>query len=257
MEIAVIDLDCLVPVIYTWVGTVAVVSCSHSRELLIWLHSFRTFRRKSQCLSRIIEEVVISRPMNAFIVLCAKAWVVWRESCLAVIAWYMIRDEIYDDLKSGLMRAHNELLELPHSIVRVISKIRIYIIVVADGVWRSGLTLYELWMRCGASLGGFLSRMPDQTCIPDMAASEPFKVIQCILVNVRELACAVILQSSVLLRSHFVAAPQAWQHLVYYGFVHNLSLYSKSYAKIHKKLLLPARNSSFNANMMSNMITLL
>ena len=100
----------------------------------------------------------------------------------------MIRDEIYDDLKSGLMRAPNELLELPHSIVRVISKIRIYIIVVADGVWRSGLTLYELWMRCGASLGGFLSRMPDQTCIPDMAASEPFKVIQCILVNVRELA---------------------------------------------------------------------
>ena len=64
--------------------------------------------------------------------------------------------------------------------------------------------------------------MSYDSSIPDMAAAEPFKVIQCILVYVGELACAVVLQSSILLRSDLVAAPQTWKHLVYYRFVHVL-----------------------------------
>ena len=52
----------------------------------------------------------------------------------------MVRYKVNDNLKPGLMYPPHEFLEFIHPIVRIISKIRIHIIVVRYRVWRAGAT---------------------------------------------------------------------------------------------------------------------
>ena len=53
-----------------------------------------------------------------------------------------------------------------------------------------------------------------------MAAAEPFQVFKRIFVNVGKFSCTVFGEGSVLYGCFSIVAPQAWKHLVYYGFLH-------------------------------------
>ena len=96
----------------------------------------------------------------------------------------MVRHEVDDDLHAGLVCAVDELLELVHAPVNVVSQIRIDVVVVCDGIGRSRHTLHH---------GGMLSRyamlavvgsggVADDARIPHMGeahvvdAAQPFRV---------------------------------------------------------------------------------
>ena len=89
----------------------------------------------------------------------------------------MVRYKVDDYFKAVFMSPFNQFFELLHSLLRIISKICVDIIIVTYGIGRSCLTFYELWMRWDTALLGLLCRVPDNACIPYMAASEPFQVI--------------------------------------------------------------------------------
>ena len=149
--VAVVDFDCLEPVVDSGCGCIAVVAGCHCRHLVIRLHSFWRLSRESQSFPRIIYEVIFFSPMYGSVVLCSKHRMSWSHVDFAIISCYMIRDEIYDDFQPCIVSPLYQLLELKNSIFRIISKICIDIIIVADCIWRPGLSFDELRMRRSAA----------------------------------------------------------------------------------------------------------
>ena len=64
VRVTIVYLHGLVPVVYSWLRTVAVVACSHCRHLTIGLHALRARSRKLKLLAWIVEEVVFGCPMH-------------------------------------------------------------------------------------------------------------------------------------------------------------------------------------------------
>ena len=145
----------------------------------------------------------------------------------SVIPGYMIRYKVNDHLESGLVSPIDQRLEFAYSIFRIISKIYVYVIIVAYCIRRTGLAFYELRMRRSASVFGCLCRVSENSSEPYVAASKPFEVIQCRCINIRKLACTVFCKSAVLFRSEFIVAPQTREHLVYYRFLHSSEIFAR------------------------------
>ena len=101
-----------------------------------------------------------------------------RDGYLAVVPGYMVRDKINYKLESCIMCPLDQLLKLRYSILWIISKIRIDVIIIADCVWGTCLTLYELRVRRNASTLRGLRRMPQNTSVPYVTAAQPLDVVE-------------------------------------------------------------------------------
>ena len=190
--VAVVDLHSLEPVVDSRCRCIAVVAGCHCRHLVIRLYSFWRLSRESQSFPRIIYEVIFFPPVYGSVVLCSKHRMSWSHVDFAIISCYMIRDEINDDFKPCIVCPLYQLLELKHSIPCIISKICIYIIIVADCIWRPGLSFDELRMRGCASFLTCLGGMSDHSCVPHMRAAKPLDVFKACVVYIAEFSCSVI-----------------------------------------------------------------
>ena len=58
----------------------------------------------------------------------------------------MVRNKINDDFESGLVSPPYKCLKFLHSVFRILGQICIHVIIVANGIGRTGLTFHKLRM---------------------------------------------------------------------------------------------------------------
>ena len=121
------------------------------------------------------------------------------------------------------MSSTHKSLKLCHSLLRILGKVWIHVVVVADCIWGTGLALDKLWVRSEASPIGLLSGVSQHSGVPDVGTSEPVEVFKRLVVYVRELSGAVFGQRTILDGIFSIVAPETREHLIDYRFVHDIS----------------------------------
>ena len=82
----------------------------------------------------------------------------------------MIRHKVYDYLEAGIVSPFNKLKEFLHSPFGIICKIRIYIVVIHNGIRASGVSFHHLFRG--------RSCMADDARIPHKRGTEPLDVFK-------------------------------------------------------------------------------
>lgn len=90
----------------------------------------------------------------------------------------VVRDEVHDHLQPVVMRPLHQIPELFHPALGDIRQIRVDVIVIRDGIRRSGLPFHELGMGRGAAFIGLPGGMPDQARVPDTINAKSPEILQ-------------------------------------------------------------------------------
>ena len=78
-----------------------------------------------------------------------------------VIPCHMVRDEVHDHLQPVVVGPLHQIPELFHPALGDVRQIRVDVIVIRDGIRRSGLPFHELGMGRGATFVGLPGGMSD------------------------------------------------------------------------------------------------
>ena len=99
--------------------------------------------------------------MNAGIVLFSK---------VNVLPCNVVWNKVYDDFQALLVSSFNKFKEFLHSVCRIVCKIRIYVVVIYNGVRASGISFHHLFSsRCSVA---------DNSGVPDIMGTEPLDVFK-------------------------------------------------------------------------------
>ena len=173
VEVAVVDLDGLVPV----------VDARRRREtvagglgrILEVAGAVERFR-EAQGLARIIEEVILRRPVHGRVVVGPEG--MDARKVAPVIPCHMVRHKVHNDFHPVPMGAFHQLKEFFHPGIGIRCQIRIYIIVIRDGIGGTGLPFHNLGMGRPAALVLLPRGVADQACVPDIIDAESPDVLQ-------------------------------------------------------------------------------
>ena len=145
-----------------------------------------------------------------------------------ILSGHMVWHEIHDYLHACLVRALDETLPLLHSQTDVHCQIRVDVVIVGDGVWRTCLALHHLGMlgrnsiRRVVCLGG----VANHTCVPDVREAHIMDTGQHIVSKVIQFSATIFLNGSILLASGVAIAKETWKNLIDYDFF----LHKENYA---------------------------
>ena len=89
-----------------------------------------------------------------------------------VIPRDMVRNEVHDDLQPVPMGPFHQLKEFFHPGIGIRCQIRIYVIVIRDGIWRAGLPFHDLRMGRPAAFVTLPRGMADDARVPDVIGAE-------------------------------------------------------------------------------------
>ena len=193
VEVAVVDLDGLVPVVDARRRGEAVAGgLGRKLEIAGAVVGFR----QAQGLAGIVEEVVLGRPVHGGVVVRAEG--MDARDMAPVIPRHMVRDEVHDDLHPVPMGAFHQLKEFFHPGIGIRCQIRIYVVVIRDGIGRTGLPFHDLGMGRPAAFVLLPRGVADEARVPDVIDAESPDVLQGRGVDTFKLS----------------APPQAGKHLV-------------------------------------------
>ena len=173
VEVAVVDLDGLVPVVDARRRGEAVAGgLGRKLEIAGAVVGFR----QAQGLAGIIEEVVLGRPVHGGVVVRAEG--MDARDMAPVIPRHMVRDEVHDDLHPVPMGAFHQLKEFFHPGIGILCQIRIYVVVIRDGIGRTGLPFHDLGMGRPAAFVLLPRGVADEARVPDVIDAESPDVLQ-------------------------------------------------------------------------------
>ena len=154
----IVELHSLIPVVATRAVVETVISRSSCRTLLVWLIDFGIlgiislelrFRVANFIQIEIapcIIEIILRREVHIGIIIFSQIPHTCRFADGMILTSHMVRHKVHDDLHTSLVRTLDKSLPLLHSQADIHGQIRVNVIIVGNGVWRSSLALYHLSM---------------------------------------------------------------------------------------------------------------
>ena len=109
----------------------------------------------------------------------------------------------------------DEVFELRHAFIHVLREVRIDIVIVRDGVGRTGFAFGD------GRIILFSGRMSDDAGVPYVRRTQVHEGLERTLVDIDESAATVLFLAAVMLACLVVVGKQTREELVNYGFVHS------------------------------------
>ena len=218
----IVQLSRLIPVVNARCIVEAVITRSLSGFLDIWLHlTMIEIEIWREALTRTIIEIVLRVKTHLWIVFLTQILHTLRLANAMILTGHMIGHEINDDLHACLVRTLYQLFKLQHTLVDIHCQIRVYIIIVSDGVWRTRLPFNDSRMILRNTIGSIigLGCMTDDTRIPDMAHAHVPDVFQGRGREVVHLSAAVLFNRSTLFASSVAITIETGENLIDNNFI--------------------------------------
>ena len=135
-----------------------------------------------------------------------------------ILTSHMIRNEVNDYLQSCLMGALHKVLELLHTRRNLTCQIRVYIIVILDGISAACKTLYYIGIIKAnpvsrvICLGGMLY----DASVPDMSSTKAPDFLQSLVCKIRHLSAPVLCLCSIGMALGLIVTEKTCKYLIYY-----------------------------------------
>ena len=154
----IVELHGLIPVAATRMVVETVISRSSCRTLLVWFIDLGILGIVSLelrfSMANLIQvetapciiEIVLGREVHIGIIIFSEIPYTCRFADGMILTSHMIRHKVHDNLHASLVRTLDKTLPLLHSQADIHGQIRVDVIIVGNGVWRSCLALYHLSM---------------------------------------------------------------------------------------------------------------
>ena len=138
---AIVQFHRLIPVVRVGIATELVVACGFGRHLHVGI-AVCVGKAEMRCesLSAHIIEVVGRREIHVGVVVGSKIRHSFRLGIRMILACHMIRHKVDDHLQPRFVCPRHQVLKFLHPAIHVSGKVRIYVVVVFDGVWTAGLS---------------------------------------------------------------------------------------------------------------------
>ena len=171
---AVVQLDCLVPIVLTHPGREAVVARHLAGLLHVVTHLIVVQREVGRELRawQVIEIVVGAEGFSFVVIFTQVTHSLWF-GIRVVLTCHVVGHKVDNHLQVSLVGSHNEVLKLLHAFRHLRGEVGIDVVVVLDGIRTSCDTLHngrvvalDAILRVIA-LGGML----DETCVPDVCGT--------------------------------------------------------------------------------------
>jgi hypothetical protein len=219
---AIIELNGIIPVVDAGTGVEPVVARSFGRKFAVRLrHTGVHIELAVESGAGDVIEIVVWTECPAGIVICSEPAGSGRLSVRVILSRNMVRYEIHQGFQPAAMCTGNEFFELFHAFRYVVGQIGINIIIVFDGIRRSGFSFH--YGRVVGTYAIFAIIRPGgmfrDTGIPDMGCAEFFDFFQCLHCEVGQLAATVFLQAAVVNAMIVVITEEAGEYLIYDDFV--------------------------------------
>ena len=192
---AVVEFDGLVPVVTVGRCSVAVVAGSTGGKFVVSLFALtqvNSIGRKF--LTGNIVEIVFRVKEHHGIVAFAKILNTCGFAVALIFARYMVGHEVDDNLETHLVGAVDKGLKLRHTVIDFDCHVGAHVIVVTDGIGRSGIAFNHMWIARRDAVtrivggGGMLN----DASIPYVRGTQRLDGSQCGFVNFIEFATTVL-----------------------------------------------------------------
>ena len=172
---------------------------------------------RCEALTRTIVEIILWIETEICTILLTQILHTFRLADRVILTCHMIGYKVDNHLHTSLVRTVDQLLKLLHTFVYVDSQVRIHIVIVGNGVWRTGLTLDDGRMVPGYSECSIvcLRGMTNDAGIPDVADTHLPDFLQGGRSKVGHLSTAVLLYRSILFARRVTIAVEPGEYLIY------------------------------------------
>lgn len=148
---SIVQLDGFVPVVDVRCSVKTVVTCGFGRIFVVRLCcTFFHIELGTQLGLRYIVEIIVRAEGVVRVIVCSQFGSAVRLCIRVILACHVVGDKIYNNFQSGTVSAMYQILKLLHSFRHIVCQVRIYVIIILDGVGRARLTFYD---------GGWSGRM--------------------------------------------------------------------------------------------------
>ena len=167
-------------------------------------------------LAPTVVEIVLGREVLGGIVVLSEVVHVGRLGGGMVLSGDVVGHEVDDDLQSGFVGAVEQCLKLVHATGHVDGKVGVDVVVVDDGIGRSGFPLDDGGVLRGQTVGGVVGRggMAYYAGVPDVGEAHLPDTSEHTAVEVVELATAILDNGPVGGVFYGTIAEQTWQDLI-------------------------------------------
>ena len=149
-----------------------------------------------------------------------------------VLSGDMVWDKVYYHFHSSPMRTLYQIFELLHAPFDIYCQIRINIVIIGNGIWRSSLALNHFCILAWDSVMGIIghSGMPDYSSIPNMRKTHGLDTTKRLLVKIVHLSTTILRTCTILLTCRVLVAKQTGKNLINDDFLllHSIILKIKS-----------------------------
>ena len=169
-----------------------------------------------EALTRAIVEIVLRVEAMLRVIVLAKIFYPLGLADGVILAGHVVGHKVDDDLKTSLMGALYQCLELLHALIDIDSQIGIDIVIVGDSVRRASLALDDSRMVLGNAIGCIvgLGGMADDACVPNMAHAHRSDFFQSCGREAVHLSTSVLGQRTILDASGVAIAIEAGENLI-------------------------------------------
>ena len=174
-----------------------------------------------EALSGTVVEVVLGVEAHRRVVRLAQVLHLLGLADGLVLTGHVVGHEVDDDLQASLMAACHQLFKLLHALFHVDSQVGVNVVVVGDGIRRTGLALHHGRMLAGNAIGCVvgLRGMADNAGIPHVGDAHGSDVLQHLRCEVVQLATAVLSNRSVRHAVDVTIAEKTCEYLINQNFI--------------------------------------
>ncbi len=161
--------------------------------------------------------------MLGLVIICTQVAYTFRKVYAMILTRHMIGHEVYYHLHASLMGSLHESLELHHTLRNVLGYVRIHVIIIRNGIWRTSLALNHASVLARNTVLRVIcsSSMTNDTCIPHVRKAHVVYFPQSDYIKVVHLPHPILGKRTILLKGSVAIAEKAREDLVYNNlFVH-------------------------------------
>ena len=165
----VIKLYGLVPVVHAWGIVETVVACGLGGVLHVGvLLAMIQVEIRAEALAWAIVEIVLRRESLLGVVVLSQIVHTLGLADGLILTCHVVGHKVDDDLKTCLVGAGYQCIELAHTLVYIYGQIGVDIVIVGDGIRRACPTLDHSRMLAGNAIGGVIGHggVADDACVP-------------------------------------------------------------------------------------------
>ena len=214
---SIVQLDGFVPVVDVRCSVKTVVTCGFGRIFVVRLCcTFFHIELGTQLGLRYIVEIIVRAEGVVRVIVCSQFGSAVRLCIRVILACHVVGDKIYNNFQSGTVSAMYQILELLHSFRHIGCQVRIYIIIILDGVGRARFAFHD-----GGVVGPYVEAtvirlrcMLDNACIPDMGSTQFLDFSKCFEGEVGHFTTSVGGNVSIVDTMVVIVSKQACKHLI-------------------------------------------